>query len=38
MKTAYDSILDKAEKVRSATSSLEYCLGERDDVERKIKN
>ena len=37
MKTIYDSILDKANKVQSATSSLEYCLGERDEVESKIK-
>ena len=35
MKTIYDSILDKADKIQSA--ALEYCLGERCDVESKIK-
>ena len=37
MKTIYDSILDKADKIQSATTALEYCLVERRDVESKIK-
>ena len=37
MKTIYDSILDKADKIQSATASLEYYLEERANVERKIK-
>ena len=37
MKTIYDSILDKADKIQSATASLEYCLEERANVGRKIK-
>ena len=37
MKTAYTYMLDKSDKIQSATASLEYCLGERSDVESKIK-
>ena len=37
MKTAYTYMLVKADKIQSATAALEYCLGERRDVESKIK-